>query len=178
MVAASVLLEAHEESSEAFHKSLPEGSVKLTDEQQHHYSRLGLDRVFYLLAGLALENIMKGILIARDKSLLSKGMISNKKILKHNLSDLFKEVGLALSDRELNLVERVSETVVWAGRYPVPKHESARALRPIPGSLPREPGCFTSGEAEMVYGLWARLGEITMTDPRCPKYQSVSSENG
>lgn len=178
MVAASVLLEVQAESSAAYFGSLPAegGWIRLTDEQQHLCSRLGIGRVFYFLAGLAFENRIKGILVARNRDLAAGGRLSKYLTGRHNLQELFQQMNFTLSADEKNLVERLSETVVWAGRYPVPKRESDRAPRLIPGKGQTYPGTFSSEEDELIFDLWGRLREVIMNDPMCPKYKSIGPE--
>lgn len=119
---------------------------------------------------------MKGILVARNRSLVSGGRLATSLAGPHDLLALFREIGFTLSAREKNLVGRLNETVTWAGRYPVPKRERDRAPRKVPGKGWTYPGSFSSEEDEMIFNLWERLGEVIMNDPLCPKYRSVGPE--
>ena len=78
--------------------------------------------VYLQLAGLALENLAKGIAVARDPSLVapdSKGRLVRK--WGHINAALFSKLGIELDAEEAALVERLGVYVEWAGRYPVPR---------------------------------------------------------
>jgi hypothetical protein len=75
--------------------------------------------VAMLLAGLALENLAKGLVIRReglDGAALPKGLS------KHETRRYLDRAKVDLSTAEQKLVSRLEAYVVWAGRYPVPKH--------------------------------------------------------
>jgi hypothetical protein len=75
--------------------------------------------VAMLLAGLALENLAKGLVIRReglDGAALPKGLSS------HETRRYLDRAKVELSAAEQKLVSRLEAYVVWAGRYPVPKH--------------------------------------------------------
>ena len=79
---------------------------------------MNLGGVFWLNAGFALENSLKGLIIQNQPSLISGGIL-NKKLRTH---DLLKLADLA--NVELNGVEGFylfigTQCVKWAGRYPV-----------------------------------------------------------
>jgi hypothetical protein len=79
-----------------------------------------------MLAGLCLENLIKGLRIRQTPSLvLADGL--DKGLTHHRLNDLFKEATFPLSPAETAFVERVRHFVEWAGKYPFPrKLESTR----------------------------------------------------
>lgn len=71
-----------------------------------------------LLYGYALENLFKGIWIAKDRSLISKGKL-NRKLKAHDLTKLAELAGFVLHTQETPVVQALSKLTVWAGRYPV-----------------------------------------------------------
>jgi len=75
---------------------------------------------FPMLAGFAIEALLKGILIARDQSTVSDGRFPNW-LLNHNLAGLMKRANVPLTEDETDLVQRLAEAVQWRGRYPVPR---------------------------------------------------------
>jgi hypothetical protein len=78
--------------------------------------------VYLQLAGLALENLARGIAVARDPSLVapdSKGRLVRK--WGHINAALFSKLGIELNAEEAALVERLGVYVEWAGRYTVPR---------------------------------------------------------
>ncbi len=78
-----------------------------------------------MLAGFALENILKALIVqdqgsALDSEFSSKGKLP--KVLKsHDLVDLAKHARLELGDdMTKSLLGRLTRHSVWAGRYPMP----------------------------------------------------------
>ena len=88
--------------------------------------------VAMLLAGLAMENLAKGLVIRREG--LDKGNLP-KGIDKHQTLIYLDRGGFKLSAAERRLVKRLEEHVVWAGRYPVPKHRGVSMKQGTGGSL-------------------------------------------
>lgn len=81
--------------------------------QDKHELALRLRGPFALLAGLAIENMLKGAVqevTPRAERQLVQG---------HDLIKLAKRLGLSLSSEESDLLERLTRFVKWAGRYPV-----------------------------------------------------------
>jgi hypothetical protein len=79
-----------------------------------------------LLAGLAIENLAKGLVIRReglDHGELPKGLD------KHETLTYLDRGKFKLSADERRLVKRLEEYVVWAGRYPVPKRRGFNMRR-------------------------------------------------
>lgn len=72
-----------------------------------------------MLAGMAIENMLKGLILqgtARDARL---ELMSKKKLITHDLVTLATRAGVELADFEQELLARLSRFIVWAGRYPV-----------------------------------------------------------
>jgi len=78
-----------------------------------------LTGVYMLLIGLAVENLVKGLLVARHDGPTSDGKLA-KDLKSHQLLDLLKRARIRLDDDQSYLVQRLEAFVVWAGRYPVP----------------------------------------------------------
>ena len=77
---------------------------------------------FMLLTGLAFENLIKGILVGRDKTVVDRQKIDNRlwKVRGgHGIAELAKRV-TSISSDELDLLRRLEEFLFWAGRYPLP----------------------------------------------------------
>jgi hypothetical protein len=70
--------------------------------------------VFPLLCGLAIESLLKGI-IARSGS---------KAVFSHKLVELAETTTLELDEALKKNLRFLSECVIWAGKYPVPKQEN------------------------------------------------------
>jgi hypothetical protein len=77
---------------------------------------------YFLLAGLSLENLAKGILIGRNPNIVSNGKLNLKMLAGssngHHLPNLAGQVGILLSEEERNILPRLKECIVW-GKYPI-----------------------------------------------------------
>lgn len=81
---------------------------------------LDYEWVALMLMGMALENLLKAVLLVRDPSLVGKRKISNK-LKTHDLLRLFAHVGIELKNAsEIQYVETLTRFVEWQGRYPGP----------------------------------------------------------
>ena len=91
------------------------------ERQRKHVSGIlepHLLHVSIMLAGLAIENLVKGV-IAKEKGFLNtRGEI---KAPRHNLIKLFQTISFSLSPDEIKVLSVVTQYVMWAGRYPIPK---------------------------------------------------------
>jgi len=76
---------------------------------------------YLMLSAYLLENLFKGAIIKEKKwgnEKFEKGL--PEEIKTHNLIDLARNIGVSLSDRSEDLLMRLSEYAIWAGRYPAP----------------------------------------------------------
>ncbi|WP_341213824.1 hypothetical protein [uncultured Limimaricola sp.] len=92
------------------------------DGTQRTEKRPLVSRPVLLLYGIALENMLKAILISEDTSRLEGGKLS-KELLGHDLMALSKRcrtVELTESDRDI--LSLLSNVVPYHGRYPVPRN--------------------------------------------------------
>jgi hypothetical protein len=81
---------------------------------------------YLLLAGFALENILKAILIVDDPTLISTGVL-DAKVKSHDLAKLATDCGLLiLSEEESELLATCSGAIPYWGRYPIPLHHKVR----------------------------------------------------
>lgn len=74
-----------------------------------------------ILMGLSLENLLKGILLNSGKYPISQGIFP-REIKSHNLYELCEKAGITIksSYEEKIFLQRLSEQVDWAGKYPIP----------------------------------------------------------
>ncbi|MEN4750723.1 hypothetical protein ABEH28_13250 [Pseudomonas sp. Ps21-P2] len=75
--------------------------------------------VYHMLCGLALEVIMKAVIVSRGEPAPEN----------HNLNDLAELVGLKRNVNEKRILRFYQESVVWAGRYPIPRKADDKKLR-------------------------------------------------
>jgi hypothetical protein len=79
-----------------------------------------ISRSYILLAGFALENMIKGLLVAQDPSLITGGKLS-RDLKSHSLLGLVAKVkGLSLSEDEKQVCQVVQDAIPYWGRYPIP----------------------------------------------------------
>ncbi len=83
-----------------------------------------------LLYGLALENLLKAIIIDREPTTAAGGLPRQfRGPSGHNLPSLAKRAGLDLSQEEKDLARRLTAYVEWAGRYPVPTRAEGMTIK-------------------------------------------------
>lgn len=80
-------------------------------------SRPDVRRTLMMLYGLAAENLIKGIIVAKDPAVASDGTLP-KWFTKHNLAALAQRAGLFVSHSQEYLLKRLQE-FVECGKYPV-----------------------------------------------------------
>lgn len=92
--------------------------------------------VAYMLAGFAIENLLKGQLVARQAASERAGRF---KFNSHDLRQLAQDAGYNVTDDENRLLERVQQFAVWTGRYPIPMEPDDMRPRATPdgGFAPR-----------------------------------------
>lgn len=88
-------------------------------------------QVYMLLAGLAYENLVKGIYLTQEKGIVTNGKIIDPLFTNHRTEKLIDQVNklleqqkqkpIELTEHESDLVRELQDAVVWLGRYPVPK---------------------------------------------------------
>jgi hypothetical protein len=71
-----------------------------------------------LLYAFAMENVLKGLAIAKDPSLLSRKELQ-RQIKSHHLPSLAKLAAFEVAVQERPLLEAMSRIALWGGRYPV-----------------------------------------------------------
>ena len=76
-----------------------------------------LGGVFWLNAGLALENLFKGIIVRYEPNCIVNGIIT-KSLRTHDLLELAKRAGFASNGLDAFFLRVGTECVKWAGRYP------------------------------------------------------------
>lgn len=77
-----------------------------------------------LLYAFALENVFKGLILARNPGLKNENRLS-KVVSSHDLVDLARKANVAMAQLEIQVLSALSELAVWAGRYPLPLQNEA-----------------------------------------------------
>jgi len=76
--------------------------------------------VYMLLSGLAIETLLKGIIIAKNPKLVKQQKLSNE-LTHHKLIELYNKACLVKSRSRNDLLSRLQNYVENFGRYPVTK---------------------------------------------------------
>jgi len=89
-----------------------------------------------MLAGFAIENLCKGYLAGRlshkEREDVQRVGVLPKSLKGHDILNLVEQTGMILSDIEKYLLERITDAVVWRGRYPSAiSHEQIRPFTQI-----------------------------------------------
>lgn len=95
-----------------------------------------LEGAMTMLNGLAIENLVKGLWVQTNEPVDKKGGLI-KKLKKHNIIPLLKEVHFTLSHEDQELLLRLESYVTWAGRYPMPKFYNRLAPQQLPNGTKR-----------------------------------------
>lgn len=81
---------------------------------------MAYSRPYILLAGLAIENLLKGLAVARGPTHISSGCLS-RPLQTHSLEKLGTEVlGIDLDSTEMELLRVLESALPYWGRYPIP----------------------------------------------------------
>ena len=102
---AAALYQAMEKSSD-----FPNVDYGLSDE---YSMSIACPRVYSMLCGMALEALLKAIIIEKRMELRHS----------HNLNQLARDAGVTYPANDQKLLQILSEAIIWDGRYPVPKDE-------------------------------------------------------
>lgn len=95
---------------------------------------------FLLLSGLAIENALKGLPVSKEPSIVESKIQWKVGSGGHDLGELFKSNGFLPTSDEQEFLDALTQAVLWAGRYPVPKHHANESEIGIPmGTIPSQP---------------------------------------
>ena len=98
--------------------------VSLTLDAGHHVLKdkrvSAVSRTYMLLAGFALENVLKGHLVAKNPSLVNEGFLSEE-LKSHDITGLAAKIpNLVLSKAERSFCDHATKAIPYWGRYPIP----------------------------------------------------------
>ncbi|MFU2126801.1 HEPN domain-containing protein [Gallibacterium anatis] len=105
----------------------------------NHKEEIGCWNTYKMLMGMSFELLIKAILIQSGISITHT----------HNLRNLANNIEVNLSKDELNLLDILSEYIIWAGKYPIPKKsESLEKLYKL--------------EQKNLYDVVEKIGELEL----------------
>lgn len=84
-----------------------------------------VDPVYKYLAGVTIENLLKGIIIAKHPELITNDQM-DKNLAKHDIwrrqkGGLLQDIAPLLTQEERDLLKVLEIHVIWRGRYPIAK---------------------------------------------------------
>lgn len=98
-------------------------SIIYSTHDEGNYARKLYSRTYFLLMGLAIENLFKGILISEKPEYIQNGQIDKEISSGHNLEFLLDKVkSLKFSDKEIEICKTLSQVIPYWGKYPIPKN--------------------------------------------------------
>jgi hypothetical protein len=116
--AAQVL---HELATQATNTLIREPPASGSLEASHLLADMSMTPVAYMLAGFAIENTIKGLLIERLGPVDPFDRRVKNITSEHNMVSLAKDKFPELIEPNIGLLEKLHEFIVWLGRYPRPK---------------------------------------------------------
>ena len=136
--------------------SMEADARKLADPTVVNGFEIPVTPVYMLLVGLAIENLAKGIYVARHPSVCSSDNLP-RELTTHKAIELLESLDVGLSQAEIGLLERIETFVLWAGRYPIPLKLDDLLPRNQPGGGFSPLTFVTSADFEMIESLTIRL---------------------
>jgi hypothetical protein len=90
-----------------------------------HINKASISRTYILLSGLALENILKGLAVSVDPSLVNRGKLDDR-LKTHRLIDIVTLCAdlITLSAGEIEVCRLAQEAIPYWARYPSPRDYS------------------------------------------------------
>jgi hypothetical protein len=145
-----------------FNQCLEDFEAKISSDPTDSKNEWPLTSIYMLLSGFALENLLKGIYIGRNPTFVMEGKLKKWSSKSgHELLDLAEKTKFELSEDETNLLERLTEFVVWAGKYPIPKQFENNMPRQCQGGGYEPPTfLFLKKDPELFDSLFERLSNI------------------
>jgi hypothetical protein len=117
-----------------------------------------------LLFGLATENLLKAIIIAKGPKTVEDGKLRDWPSNGHELILLAEKANIMLNARQKDLLQRLVAFVEWAGRYPVPKKVTKISLKQLDIKRPFLPLPLQPFERKLFGQLFEFLWAFIFTD--------------
>lgn len=116
--------------------------------------------VSVLLAGLAIENLLKGVIISQEPDSVKSGKLDSWISSTHNLTQLCGRAKVNVDQSEQDLILVLTESVVWSGKYPVPKQFKSLMPRNLLDGNPVARPSLSDSQALALEGLFERLSNL------------------
>jgi len=89
-------------------------SAKLLWDDMEKTGLLFIRDIYLMLIGMSFETLIKAYYICLNKEYE----------VTHNLNKLFKNIGVYLKDEEEEILNILTNTIIWEGKYPSPKKKN------------------------------------------------------
>ena len=137
--------------------------------------------VYLMLGAYAAENLLKAMLLKQHVELGNKNIIAiPKQIKSHRLLDLAAAADVELTTHGSELLARLSEYAIWAGRYPTPTKQQELMPREISTDRLATLTFWRSSDIrsidEFISHLMQRLGVSSFLDPSFSGYSAEKEE--
>lgn len=110
---------------------------------------ISISRPYILFASFAIENMIKGLIVAQNPTHINNGKLS-KELKSHKLLKLLKLINdLELSKDEIEICKILEDAIPYWGRYPIPLNYND--ILPEIG--------ITQSKREIILGLHIKLGK-------------------
>jgi hypothetical protein len=100
-----------------------QGSRHIPPKELEVLEEFRLYEVGFFLIALAIENLIKGVWVGRNHSQIT-GVTDMRrdlpKLTTHSLAKIAHDAGVHLSKEETELLEALTECIMWSGRYSAP----------------------------------------------------------
>ena len=127
--AAEVIFAAEQHREKPYFEAYQE-ACETARGQTDHSAEIRADPPNYvpaqMLYAFAIENILKGIIVAKDPTKIRSEKIAFDN---HTLAGLAAEAGVDLAIQDPTILEALTELAVWAGRYPSAKKANDYTVR-------------------------------------------------
>jgi hypothetical protein len=97
----------------------PDGPREMTEDEQRDFWEARTIGIWAMLIALAFENLLKGIIVAKQSQSSIDGTLP---VSGHKLLKLAMQAELNLSQSDKDLLIALTEYSVWKGRYNTPLH--------------------------------------------------------
>jgi hypothetical protein len=115
---------------------------ELTNEECEWLRDGELNRIYYMLVGLALENLFKGILINKNPTWITTETGVDTKLTNHRLTELAQLCNFTLDEDQRFILEFLRKDIEWRAKYPIPQSVSKLKVK------------YTVGGATNVKDAW------------------------
>lgn len=112
--------------------------------------------VYMMVMGMAVENLAKGIKVARklkeDNTIVSRATLKEFGIFGHTAPDLIEDLSIEYLKDEKELLYDINEYLLWKGRYSAPSNENKPDSTGITDNM-----TIVELDEENVFGVFAGL---------------------